>query len=96
MIVRLYEGHWKEIVRVIGETDAKLSETIQGRVSESLSEKPDAICVAIEGQAAGFRKIAGLIERSLPEIANEVRMICAAADAVKWWDHVDDVLGISR
>ncbi len=65
-------------------------------MSESLTENPDAICVAIEGQATGFRKIAGLIDKPLPEIANEVLMLCAAADAMQWWDHVDDVMGVSR
>lgn len=97
MICHLYRGHWEMILQQLAtSSDTKFAETVGGRVREAIEEQPDAVCVMVEGQAVGFRKLAEVIRETLPEVSNVIVMLCAAADAVKWWDKVDVVMGVSK
>ena len=97
MICQLYKGHWELILAKLAESpDVKFANAVSERVTEALGEQPDAVCVAVEGREYGFEKMAKMIAETLPEIANVIRMLCASARAMIWWDKVDTVLGVSR
>lgn len=96
MICHLYRGHWEMIVASLDNGDSRFAEAVRERVSKAIEECGDAICVAVEGKVEGFRMLADKVFPSLPEIANVIRLLCAAADAADLWDEVEDVAFINR
>lgn len=97
MICQLYRGHWELILAKLADSDdTKFAEAVSGRVNAAIEEQPDAVCVAVEGQAAGFRKLAGMIQGTLEEIADVILMQCAADVWFQRWDEVDDVAFVAK